>query len=87
MTAELRAAPGTLTPSTNTSAETWLYNGTLPGPELRMTEGEVFEAELTSELSEGTTIHWHGTPVPNAMDVILCSTGRCATGPSTWFGS
>lgn len=69
-TAALQAAPGTVQPSANASAETWLYNGEFPGPELRLTEGEVFEVELTKDLSEDTTIHWHGIPVSNGMDGV-----------------
>jgi FtsP/CotA-like multicopper oxidase with cupredoxin domain len=69
-TVALRAAPGTIRPSADASAENWLYDGEFPGPELRLTEGEVFEAELTNDLPEGTTIHWHGLPVPNAMDGV-----------------
>ena len=57
-------------PGPDASAENWLYNGEFPGPELRLNEGDVFEAELTNGLSEGTTIHWHGVPVPNAMDGV-----------------
>ncbi|MFC7133318.1 MULTISPECIES: multicopper oxidase family protein [Salinibaculum] len=69
-TTSLTAAPGTVQPSANASAENWLYNGQFPGPELRLEEGEVFEAELTNDLPAGTTIHWHGVPVPNGMDGV-----------------
>lgn len=69
-TADLRAAPGTVHPGLDASAQNWLYNGEFPGPELRLNEGDVFEAELTNDLSERTTIHWHGVPVPNAMDGV-----------------
>ncbi|WP_336364977.1 multicopper oxidase family protein [Halalkalicoccus salilacus] len=69
-TAALQAAPGAVQPSANASAETWLYNGEFPGPKLRLTEGEIFEVELTNDLSEDTTIHWHGIPVSNGMDGV-----------------
>lgn len=69
-TAALQAAPGAVQPSANVSAETWLYNGEFPGPELRLTEGEVFEVELTNDLPENTTIHWHGIPLSNGMDGV-----------------
>ncbi|WP_198665725.1 multicopper oxidase family protein [Haloprofundus halophilus] len=70
VTAALRAAPGTVKPGADASAENWLYNGEFPGPELRATEGEVIEVELTNGLPESTTIHWHGVPVANAMDGV-----------------
>lgn len=44
------------------------YNGRVPGPELRVREGERIRIRLTNRLAEPTTIHWHGVDVPNAMD-------------------
>lgn len=49
---------------------TWTYNGLLPGPELRVREGERVRVVLTNELPDPTSIHWHGLPVPNAMDGV-----------------
>lgn len=49
---------------------TWLYNGRFPGPEIRVREGERLRVVLENRLPEGTTIHWHGVPVPNAMDGV-----------------
>ncbi len=37
---------------------TWAYNGGLPGPELRVT------VKNRLQKSEGTSIHWHGVPLP-----------------------
>ena len=39
-------------------------------PELRVTEGDTVRVTVTNELSEPTTIHWHGVEVPNAMDGV-----------------
>ncbi len=49
---------------------TFTYDGLLPGPELRVREGETLRVILDNRLSEPTTIHWHGIPVPNAMDGV-----------------
>jgi FtsP/CotA-like multicopper oxidase with cupredoxin domain len=46
------------------------YNGRVPGPEIRVREGEIIRVVLKNYLPEGTTIHWHGVPVPNAMDGV-----------------
>ena len=46
------------------------YNGQVPGPELRVQEGERVRVVLTNALAEPTTIHWHGVDVPNAMDGV-----------------
>ncbi len=48
----------------------WLYNGMFPGPEIRLKEGERLRVTIENKLPEGTTIHWHGIPVPNAMDGV-----------------
>ena len=46
------------------------YNGRIPGPELRVKEGERVRVVLTNALQEPTTIHWHGVDVPNPMDGV-----------------
>jgi len=51
-------------------ASAWTYNGTVPGPMIRVTEGDKVRIILKNELPEPTTIHWHGIAVPNAMDGI-----------------
>ncbi|HET7273465.1 MAG TPA: multicopper oxidase family protein [Rubrobacter sp.] len=49
---------------------TWAYGGGLPGPEMRIKEGETLRVAVRNRLPEGTTIHWHGLPVPNKMDGV-----------------
>lgn len=66
----LPATTGQVAPVSGRSSETWLYDGTVPGPELRVKEGEVLRATVANELPERTTVHWHGVPVPNAMDGV-----------------
>lgn len=46
------------------------YNGQIPGPEIRLKEGERVRILLKNALSEPTTIHWHGVDVPNPMDGV-----------------
>ncbi len=48
----------------------WVYDGTLPGPELRVREGDRLRVILENRLPEETTVHWHGLPVPNPMDGV-----------------
>jgi FtsP/CotA-like multicopper oxidase with cupredoxin domain len=54
----------------NTLKNAWTYNGTVPGPQLRVKQGETIKVVLKNELPEPVTIHWHGIPVPNNMDGI-----------------
>ena len=49
---------------------TWGYNGIAPGPEIRVAEGDTLRIRVKNELPADTTIHWHGLPVPNAMDGV-----------------
>ncbi|HEV2127228.1 MAG TPA: copper oxidase [Thermomicrobiales bacterium] len=51
-------------------AEAWGYNGAVPGPEIRVTEGDKVRVHLTNELPESTAIHWHGLVVPVKMDGV-----------------
>ena len=47
------------------------YNGTSPGPELRVRQGDLVEVVLRNDdVAEGVTIHWHGVDVPNAEDGV-----------------
>ena len=52
------------------SITTWAYNGMLPGPEIRLTEGDTLRVRVKNRLPEGTTIHWHGVPLVNSMDGV-----------------
>lgn len=54
----------------NQKAATWGYNGTVPGPEIRLTEGDTLRVTVRNGLPEETTIHWHGVKTPNAMDGV-----------------
>jgi FtsP/CotA-like multicopper oxidase with cupredoxin domain len=47
------------------------FNGTVPGPELRVRLGQLVEVTLVNrDLKEGVSIHWHGVDVPNAEDGV-----------------
>ncbi|MBI5943633.1 MAG: copper oxidase [Chloroflexi bacterium] len=48
----------------------YTYNGTVPGPMIRVTEGDQVRVVVKNELPDPTTIHWHGVEVPNAMDGV-----------------
>jgi len=48
----------------------YTYNGTVPGPELRVAQGDRVRVTLVNELPVATTLHWHGVRVPNAEDGV-----------------
>lgn len=45
-------------------------NGRVPGPLLRMREGDTVTLRVTNRLEEMTTIHWHGVVLPPEMDGV-----------------
>ncbi len=50
--------------------QAWAFNGTVPGPELRVTQGDRVRVTLVNHLPGATSIHWHGIRVPNAVDGV-----------------
>ena len=47
------------------------FGGTVPGPELRVRQGDLVEVTLVNrDIEPGVTIHWHGVDVPNAEDGV-----------------
>lgn len=61
--AEWELAPGVAVPAIT-------YNGQVPGPTIRVTEGDTLRVTLANELQQATAIHWHGLHVPNNMDGV-----------------
>ncbi len=57
-----------LLPGVTTQAIT--YNGSVPGPTIRVTEGDTLRVTFVNELDQDTTVHWHGLHVPNSMDGV-----------------
>lgn len=45
-------------------------NGKLPGPLLRLREGDDVRIRVANALNEDTSIHWHGILLPNGMDGV-----------------
>lgn len=48
----------------------WAYNGMVPGPVIRVRNGERVRIRFTNRLPEKTTVHWHGIGVPNSEDGV-----------------
>lgn len=61
---EWEVAPGIMVP-------VWSYNGTVPGPMIRVKVGDKVRVVCQNELAESTSIHFHGVAgVPNAQDGV-----------------
>ena len=63
-------AVANLTGSGYPDTPVWSYAGTIPGPELRVRQGDPVRVVVTNKLGEDTTVHWHGIRMPNAMDGV-----------------
>ncbi len=59
---EIEIAPGVYFPA-------WLYNGQVPGPTFRCTEGDVLRFHFTNSSTHAHTIHFHGVHPPS-MDGV-----------------
>jgi len=69
ITLTAKKAPVQLSSGLELSA--WTYNGSAPGPEIRVRRGQLVQVTLVNEdIDDGVTIHWHGLDVPNAEDGV-----------------
>lgn len=53
---------------TGTTVRAWAYNGQVPGPEIRVTEGDLVRVTLENKLPTATTVHFHGVNLTPDMD-------------------
>ena len=52
-------------------ADAMAYNGTVPGPEIRVTEGDAVRVIVKNDMKrQSTSVHFHGQAVPNNMDGV-----------------
>jgi len=68
--AAIEARPGKvqLAPEGFPATEIWGYDGAMPGPELRLRQGERLRRDFLNNLPQSSSIHWHGIRIDNAMD-------------------
>ncbi|MDP9178672.1 MAG: copper oxidase [Gemmatimonadota bacterium] len=50
--------------------EAWAYNGQVPGPQIRVREGDRVRFILHNKLEQSTAVHFHGLELPNDVDGI-----------------
>ncbi|HEX5326231.1 MAG TPA: multicopper oxidase family protein [Acetobacteraceae bacterium] len=67
----IAAAPGQAQlVGTNPQTDVLGYDGKVPGPTLRLKQGQPVRIVVENRLDQDTTVHWHGVRVPNAMDGV-----------------
>lgn len=64
---ELATMPFNITGWTRTATA---INGQIPGPTLRMREGDTVTLSVTNRLPFTSSIHWHGLRIPSDMDGV-----------------
>lgn len=50
------------------TVEAYAFNNQVPGPTIRVAEGDRVRMNVTNNLPETTSVHWHGLILPNEMD-------------------
>ena len=66
----LEAGPGELPLGASADTAVWAFNGTVPGPLVRVRNGDRVRVKLVNKLDQPTTLCWHGVRLPNAMDGV-----------------
>ena len=68
----LRAAPlqRRLKPEAPAEAALWAFDGQVPGPVVRVRQGEELRLRLANDTPAPLSLHWHGLRGPNAMDGV-----------------
>jgi len=64
----LTAKPGTVDLGGGKLSTAWVYNGLMPGPSLRASNGGSAQITLVNQLSQETITHWHGMVVDHPND-------------------
>jgi FtsP/CotA-like multicopper oxidase with cupredoxin domain len=64
----LRIAPLRLELAPGKVIDTFAYNGSVPGPVLRLREGRQITLDIRNDTDIDDIIHWHGLYVPSVAD-------------------
>src|SRR5262245_16005372 len=62
--------PGHVRRASSPETAAWAYDPSVPGPVIRVRQGEPVRIAVENRLDEETTVHWHGIRLPNAMDGV-----------------
>ncbi len=64
----IRIAPNSLEIAPGKVIKRTAYNGTVPGPVLRLKEGRPVTIDVTNDSGYPNLIHWHGLMIPSLQD-------------------
>ena len=52
------------------TVDAWAYNECVPGPQIRVREGDRVRVIVKNDLAESTAVHFHGLELPNDQDGV-----------------
>ena len=64
----LHIAPASFEIAPRKVIKTIAYNGSVPGPLLRMKEGKPVGIDVFNDTGDAEIVHWHGLQIPSAVD-------------------
>ena len=67
----IRIAPIALEIAPDRIIRTVAYNGTAPGPILRLAEGRTANISVTNDTDVPELVHWHGLRIPSEVDGVM----------------
>lgn len=67
---ELTASQVQWETSPGQKVEAWAYNEQVPGPQIRVREGDRVKIIVNNRLTESTAMHFHGLELPNSVDGV-----------------
>ena len=65
-----RVADIQLLPEDFGKTQIWSFEGSAPGPEIRVAQGGRVQRQVVNDLPDPTSTHWHGVRIENAMDGV-----------------
>lgn len=77
---QLEAAPGIADIRPNAASAVLTFNGTAPGPVIRLRKGQPARIALRNALNDPLSIHWHGMRIENPADGVAGLTTLPITG-------
>lgn len=83
-TMRAKVATAQLAPDGYPQTPIWGYDGTVPGPIIRVPQGENLKLWFVNEIPQPSTIHWHGIRIENPMDGVPDLT-QPAVPQGKWF--
>ncbi|WNZ10819.1 multicopper oxidase domain-containing protein [Streptomyces sp. 11x1] len=67
---KLHAAPVSWETAPGKVRQAYAFNGIVPGPVIRVNEGDPVRIVVENDLPEPTAVHWHGMDLPNSQDGV-----------------